>query len=74
MLILIDGHALNPSKISHIENEFNFDGKSDGIYYLVSICFTSGQKLKLPKRYKCSSESEKEIERIALLLNNSNNK
>lgn len=72
MLILIDGHALNPSKVSHIEDEFNFDGKSDGIYYCVVIHFTSGKALKLPKRYKESSDSQKEIERIALLLNNSN--
>ena len=72
MLILINGHALNPSKISHIENEFNFDGKSDGIYYCVVIYFTSGKALKLPKRYEGRSDSQKEIERIALLLNNSN--
>lgn len=72
MLILIDGHALNPSKVSHIENVFNFDGKSDGIYYNVTIHFTSGRAINLPKRYKVRSDSEKEIERIALSLNNSN--
>lgn len=72
MLKIIDGHALNPSKISHIENVFNFDGKSDGIYYRITIHFTSGRAIELPKKYKESDESKKEIERITLLLNNSN--
>ena len=71
MFTIINGHALNPSKVSHIENVFNYDGKSGGIYYDVTIHFTNGHAIKLPKRYKEASDSEKEVERIALLLNNS---
>lgn len=71
MLTIINGHALNPSKISHIENVFNFDGKSDGIYYNITIHFTSGRAIQLPKKYKDASDSKREIERITLLLNNS---